>query len=355
MSDIAFRLIRILELIPREESTAGDKFGITAREVRDKLDEPWRGMSFRDFSERTIQRNLEKLVQLCAPYLVFGFRDKAAAKEKAYAYYWSRKSAMFNIPKMLPDEAIALDTTRRLLVPYLPSSVTDHLKPYFQLADTTLMEAEKGKRGRRWSEKIRVAVPGQSFLKPKVDSSVLNKITEALLKDHCVKFTYKNAKGEEKTHQQAHPLGIIYLGDIGYLLATSGLNKETVLSFSLHRIIDVEVIGGMKVNVPATFDIDTYIAHGTLGIPRGKPFKLEARFRGPRSKRFEETPLTEDQIGPIPESDGWFRIKATVNNTEQLRWWLLGYGKDVEVLNPPELREEIANIAAEMVQVHRTR
>lgn len=354
MTDKAFRLIRTLELIPREEVAAGEDFGITAEEVQTKLREPWRGMSFDDFGLRTIQRDLEQLTDLCAPALAKGFRVKGGIADKAYAYYWSKNTAMFNIPKMLVEEAIALDTTRKLLVPYLPSSVTDRLKPYFELADKTLNEAEKGKRGRRWSEKIRVVVPGQPFLKPKIDNLVLSRITEALLKDHRIKFTYTNAKGEEKMHPEVHPLGIIYLGDIGYLLATLGF-KEEVLAFSLHRIAKVDFIHNMKANFPAAFDIDAYIAEGNLGIPRpkGRKISLEARFRGPRSKRFEETPLSEDQITPTREPDGWVRIRATVNNTEQLRWWLLGYGKDVEVLNPAELREEIAMIAKEMAQTHR--
>ena len=34
-------------------------------------------------------------------------------------------------------------------------------------------------------------------------------------------------------------------------------------------------------------------------------------------------------------------VKATVSDTAQLRWWLLGFGGQVEVIKPNFLREEM--------------
>jgi predicted DNA-binding transcriptional regulator YafY len=41
-------------------------------------------------------------------------------------------------------------------------------------------------------------------------------------------------------------------------------------------------------------------------------------------------------------------------NTEQLRWWLLGFGGKVEVLSPEGLRADIAKVAEEMVNRYRS-
>jgi len=38
-------------------------------------------------------------------------------------------------------------------------------------------------------------------------------------------------------------------------------------------------------------------------------------------------------------------MEATVKDTSQLRWWLLGFGDSVEVLKPEKLRKEFAQIA----------
>ncbi|MBF0160526.1 MAG: WYL domain-containing protein, partial [Magnetococcales bacterium] len=62
-----------------------------------------------------------------------------------------------------------------------------------------------------------------------------------------------------------------------------------------------------------------------------------------------ETPLSEEQHWTTLDN-GWVRIEATVTMTAQLRWWLLGFGHQVEVVAPESLRQEMAAIARQMVQ-----
>jgi predicted DNA-binding transcriptional regulator YafY len=50
-----------------------------------------------------------------------------------------------------------------------------------------------------------------------------------------------------------------------------------------------------------------------------------------------ETPLSQDQTISVLD-DNHLKITATVVNTEQLRWWLLGFGERIEIIEPPELR-----------------
>ncbi|MFM8342438.1 MAG: helix-turn-helix transcriptional regulator [Methylomonas sp.] len=52
-----------------------------------------------------------------------------------------------------------------------------------------------------------------------------------------------------------------------------------------------------------------------------------------------ECKLTENQqITPLDDGNSLFT--ATVNDTGQLRWWLLGFADQIEVLKPKSLREE---------------
>ena len=43
-------------------------------------------------------------------------------------------------------------------------------------------------------------------------------------------------------------------------------------------------------------------------------------------------------------------VTATVPDTSQLRWWLLGFGGEVEVLKPGSLRRKIADAARAMAR-----
>ena len=60
----------------------------------------------------------------------------------------------------------------------------------------------------------------------------------------------------------------------------------------------------------------------------------------------------KDQEIKIME-DGKVYIKASVSDTAQLRWWLLGFGGQVEVISPKSLREELFKSAKDMIKVYR--
>ena len=65
-----------------------------------------------------------------------------------------------------------------------------------------------------------------------------------------------------------------------------------------------------------------------------------------------ETPISEDQE-MVKETDGSYRLKATLADTSQLRWWLLGFGAHVEILKPKSLREEFKDQSNQLFNIYR--
>ena len=57
-------------------------------------------------------------------------------------------------------------------------------------------------------------------------------------------------------------------------------------------------------------------------------------------------------IKPLQAQDEALLLTATVQDTNALRWWLLGLGDQVEVLEPAELRNYFADIAANMASAY---
>ncbi len=49
---------------------------------------------------------------------------------------------------------------------------------------------------------------------------------------------------------------------------------------------------------------------------------------------------------------GKFLVESTVLDTAQLRWWLLGFGGRVEVLEPEFLRDEFRKHAERMAEIY---
>jgi predicted DNA-binding transcriptional regulator YafY len=54
-----------------------------------------------------------------------------------------------------------------------------------------------------------------------------------------------------------------------------------------------------------------------------------------------ESPLAEDQQARVIDKST-VALSATVQDTERLRWWLLGFGPRVKVLAPRALRTDVA-------------
>jgi predicted DNA-binding transcriptional regulator YafY len=338
MADKSLRLIRMLELVPRGRSSSGEPKGISVREIAEALQRPWRNVEFPRQSYRTIQRDLELLAAIC-PGL------ECETRGRTYYWYWADAARMFNIPRMATEEAVALDTARSLLQGMLPQSVSDHLAPFFDVADATLGEAQRGRRGARWRDKVRVVVPSQPFLKPRIEHAIFRMVSEALFRDRQLTLVYRNREDDVKQHEHVNPLGLVYWGERPYLVVMlSGRDKPLYLA--LHRIERAAILADFPAQRPATFDLDQYIAEGHFGVRRGDPIKLDVRFRGKRVRQFEEMALSEDQA--LAYEAGWVRVRATVNDTEQLRWWLLGFGADAEVIGPERLRKQIAEAAGRL-------
>ena len=100
--------------------------------------------------------------------------------------------------------------------------------------------------------------------------------------------------------------------------------------------------------LPASFDLDADIRTGGFEYPEGGPIQLVALFQWGAARHLQETPLSDDQR-IVDEDDGRVRLSGTVNDTWLLRWRLLGFGANVEVLEPATLREEMAGTARRMV------
>jgi predicted DNA-binding transcriptional regulator YafY len=56
-------------------------------------------------------------------------------------------------------------------------------------------------------------------------------------------------------------------------------------------------------------------------------------------------PLADDQR-IVTDDAGAVRVSAIVLDTKELRWWLLGFGDQVTVLDSARLREQMRHVVA---------
>jgi len=107
---------------------------------------------------------------------------------------------------------------------------------------------------------------------------------------------------------------------------------------------------------PAGFSLDAYIAkQKAFSYPESpEQMALEIAVHRDVSEHLIERPIAGDQkIGPY--AGDRVLLTATVADTAELRWWLLGFGDRVEVLSPRPLRDEFRQIVKTMADRYTSR
>lgn len=314
----------MLQMIPRFPKK------IAVKEIMERLNAD--GCS--RVSERNVQRDLDKLSRK----LPITCDDR-----KPKGWSWTEE-AMIDIPGMDPQTALTFRLVERFMLQMLPPSCLKFMEPHFKAADKVLAETNWDSLN-MWPEKLMVLTRSQPLLSPKISQDVLDVVYESLFTQNRFKATYL-PRGKDPKEYEVNPLGLVFVDSILYLVCTLWDYDDTK-QLALHRFTSVERLD-KPLRSPQGFSLSEYVSRHEFEypLPNGA-FKLEASFDADACYHLHETPLSEDQ-SITTSKDGRMLIKATVSDTQQLRWWLLGFGNNVEVLRPKKLREEMRQIVNDM-------
>lgn len=322
-SDTLSRQWLMLQEIPRHPRK------VTARELAQRL-----GAEGYSVSKRTVERDLASLSEV--------FPLASDEREKPYGWSWQKDAPQFSLPGMSPLQAMVLALAHQHLEPLMPAHLLSELSPYFRQAESVLKLVSGARSFAAWNRRVAIVQPAQPLLPPKVNGKSLATLHEALLGAHQIEMRYHSRAAATAKQYKLHPLGIVYRGALGYLVALIG-DSEGPRSFALHRIESVRALDG-KARHPMGFSLRDFAQSGAFGFEERGPVRLVLRMTKSAVAHLYETPLSEDQCITSDESGDWLYVEATVMETSQLRWWLLGFGDSVEVIAPVPLRTQIGHM-----------
>lgn len=318
--DALFRHWHMLRLMPRHPRK------ISVQEIRQELERA----GF-EITERSIQRDLNELSTI--------FPLVSDTREKPYGWSWQQDAPSFDLPGLTAPEALTLSMAEQYLHDLLPAPVLNQLRPYFNAARKCLEGVPKRRHGRAWSDKVRVIPPTQPLLPPRVNPDVQRVVSEALLEERQIQVSYKRRGETKSVSYRIQPLAMVQRGPVLYL-SVRIFDYDEIRMLALHRIQSAEFLED-HVDYPADFSIEKQAEDGFWGFGNGEKIRVELLFDEGYGEHLLETPLSSDQTVEAT-ADGSLRIRATVADTPQLRWWILGFGEGVEVLDPRALREEVS-------------
>ena len=322
----------VLKIIPSARSQ-----GLKPSDFKNELGE--RGY---EVSLRTVQRDLKALAEV--------FDIDCEPGEKNETFWRWQSGAKLDIQSLELTDALTLRLIETSLRPLLPASVLKALEPRLQNAAEKLDAVNPRNAVSGWANKVASVLPMVPFIPPKIDQSVLETVQDCLLKDFVITCRYRSVAAEKPKELKLHPLGLVQRGPVTYLIATA-FHYEEPRPFALHRMSAVQNTYE-TVKRPKGFSLKQFIDDGGMGFGEATPINLVARISPMLARELEETKLSAHQ--KIKPDGDWFRIEATVQDTWQLRWWLLSKAVDLTVLEPAELRSQIREHLNVAMEAYRT-
>lgn len=289
-----------------------------------------------DVTKRTVERDLQSLSRV--------FPLHCDDRSQPYGWSWARDGQAFDIPGMDAETALSFTVLDRFARHLLPGNVIDRIGPQVARARSVLAELSAGQGPRVWPDRVRVLSRGFALQAPAIDPGVADVAYQSLLERRCFRGVYHSraaatAGGRE---YEVHPLGLVFRDQVAYLVATLE-DYSDVRQLALHRFSEAGLLDRQR-REPADFDLDVYIAQGHFHIREGEEdLRVHLQFTADAAYHLGETPLSDDQELRAGD-DGRIAVRATVRDTAQFRWWLLGFGDAVEVLRPVALRRQIADV-----------
>lgn len=183
------------------------------------------------------------------------------------------------------------------------------------------------------------------ILMEKVPSSerFLTDIISAMRDFRVIRLCYQSFRHPEPFCFNVRPYCVKYFKQRWYLLGDSDLGLRI---YSLDRFVDMEELEE-RFEIPKGFDAEEYFGNYFGVIIGEEPEDVKIRVVPDQVKYFRTLPMHGSQRETVQE-DGSSVFSYHIAPTLDFVQEILSHGADVEVLEPAELRESIADIIAGM-------
>jgi len=217
-------------------------------------------------------------------------------------------------------------------------------KPVAPQLDAAEHMAQSQIRTRRLRERVRIVSDGIGRLRTRIVTEILASVMDALAGNQRLTIEYQDASGK-LSHRELSPLGLVAKDGTLYLLAVQGLSDQPI-HYALHRMKSIAV-RPVPAQTRDDFNLDVYISEShQLSHARNHdttPIFLKIKVDPRWILHFEERPLSEKQVIYKPrQANSWATVEVHIPITQMLVPFIASYGPGIEVLEPLELRLEVA-------------
>lgn len=290
-----------------------------------------------DVSTKTVQRDLDYLRDELEAPIEFDRLENG--------YFYSRSDYVLPFLPVDGNDLFSIGVASQVLSLFGGTPLARDLKACYQrLAE--LMPPTVRLRPDIVMEKL--ALRAAAF-RP-VGEEIWQAVAESLQKGAALSIRYRSAGHEAGEARTIFPYAFVLSGRDWMVLARDRV-ADQVKNFYLARIEEA-VLTGERYAIPRDFDADAFFRN-TFGLFVGdaKPFRFRVRFSPEVSDEVRELQWHPKQkIERAP--DGSAILELPAQSVREARRFVLTYGKDALVLDPPELVEDLRKETSEMTRAY---
>lgn len=178
----------------------------------------------------------------------------------------------------------------------------------------------------------------------------LETITRAWADRRLVRLRYR-APNREVTERVVAPyfVEVSRNGPGAYVIGHDTL-RDAIRTFKLERVERADALDE-PYDIPPDFDPNVFLANAWGVMDEGAAVDVRLRFSEAAAPRVRESRWHHSQQ-LTERDDGGCDLRLTIGGTREVLPWVLGWGADVEVLAPEELREEVAAQGRRMAELY---
>jgi proteasome accessory factor B len=320
------RLIELLTLLLTH------RYGVGMDEIRRLRGYPRGGEAF----HRQFERDKEWLREM--GFVVVAREDPDDSTHTIY--YLDRGRSLLREVQFTPEELAALALARKLTahLPLVGAAVREGLsragEPALdEFAPSGIASPPPEPTGKREQARLRV-------------------LEKAVAEDHRLRIHYQALGDAKPLTREVDPYALYLYGGAWYLLGHCHLRKGPRV-FRVSRIVDAKRATrgkGRDFELPKDFRLETYLDRFPFELGRATAGEVTIRFGPHQAWRVGAGLGRRGRV--TRETDGAIRLKLEKVNPEELIPWLLGMGRDIQVLSPRGLRREVAKAARRVAERH---
>ena len=171
-----------------------------------------------------------------------------------------------------------------------------------------------------------------------VPPDMVSKLDRAIATQRRTRIRYRSVEARAPGWRTVDPLGLRYAKGQLYFVAYDDKRSDFV-PFKLDRVTAVDILRTGANRHPG-FDPQRLFEHSATAWT-GEGVDVVVRLSSVVARFAGEYPIVVNQT-LTDEKDGSVRVHARVASVTEAMRWVLGWGKEAEALQPPELRQAVA-------------